>query len=107
MCGDIQVAAPCTTSPEMEASLKNTTFEGGIYCCNMTVGVGAAVLRALACNTSIQRLEMRELLPDGNGLAGQEIRDALHAFLTSNSTVKKLDISANPIFNNVADPLRT
>jgi hypothetical protein len=50
---------------------------------------------------------MRELLPDGNGLAGQEIRDALHAFLTTNSTVKKLDMSANPIFNNVADPLRT
>ena len=31
----------------------------------------------------------------------QEMRDALHAFLANNTTVKTLDISANPLFNNI------
>ena len=71
---DLQVAVPWSTSPELEMCIQKTTFQGGIYCCNVPVNVGAAVLRALAYNTSVARLDVHSLVPDGLGLAGQVTR---------------------------------
>ena len=81
---DLQVAVPWNTSPEIEACIQKTTFQGGIYCCNVPVTVGAAVLRALAYNTSVARLDVHSLVPDGLGLAGQVKRGLAEPLLRKN-----------------------
>lgn len=44
---------------------------------------------------AVTRLDMRGLTGVKPALAGQEVRDALRAFLEANTSVKKLDLSSN------------
>jgi len=94
---DLMVAVPKVEDQDAAALagvLAAATFQGGLACSHCSAATAAAVLTGLSNNSSISRVEMRTIC---GGMAGQQVRDALRAFLAGNSSVKTLDLSSNPV----------
>ena len=100
---DLMVAVPPVGDQDAAALagvLAAATFQGGLACSYCSVATAAAVLTGLSNNLSISRVEMRNMASEPGqhgGMTAQQMRDALRAFLASNSSVKTLDLSSNPV----------
>jgi hypothetical protein len=95
---DLELSVPSCNEAQLEQVLAGTSFRGAINTNHMPASIAAAVLRGLAVNTCVSKLNCSSLYhAQPPPLVDQRVRDALRAFLAGNTSIKSLDLSHNPL----------